>query len=447
MVDTARLMNQANALMDRQGITPALMRAARAATVLSRVTEFLQSSAWFDRDPKYESFLSHVSALQRALETCVKDRADAGLEVIAASGSAEADLRELVEASGPAAVARAFEVPLKQVEVATAELLKSVAEVGEARQQAQDCENNLRVAVDWARNQLSDLGERVRSERKSAESAVDSVSKKLETLAQQVTALSDEVNEMEGQFRQETKQTSEALRTELLNKLEDEALDTRGQFKELGSSLREEFREERRRIASETQKLSEQSDAAKTTVRGSAQEAKDAIEKEKQLITHEAEKLRSELQERGKEYKRLTQLATGQQLSDAYASDARKEWWTGLIAYGVGFTILALIAILLWLQIDRLQPGEDVSWQYSALKLGLGSAAAAASAVAIRVGNRSWDRAASSRQTEMELRAIGPFLLDVGDRRRVDDAKLAFVDRRFSGSCPPSGQTPDRDEA
>lgn len=121
---------------------------------------------------------------------------------------------------------------------------------------------------------------------------------------------------------------------------------------------------------------------------------------------------------------------TGSVLARDYGTHATREFVAAIIGYAVGVVILVCMAIDLARTLDTIKEGDAVSWQFVAIKLGLTTAAAAAAAVAIQFGSRSMGRSDASKRTELELRAIVPFLADV-DPAQSAKARIEFVDRSF----------------
>lgn len=101
-------------------------------------------------------------------------------------------------------------------------------------------------------------------------------------------------------------------------------------------------------------------------------------------------------------------------------------------AYGIGILLLVGAATFLFFTILGVGPTDAVSWEWVSLKLGIAVTAIGASTIAIRLGGRFIHNSAINKRVELELRAIGPFLADVGDgTSAVGQAKLLFVQRAF----------------
>ncbi len=118
-------------------------------------------------------------------------------------------------------------------------------------------------------------------------------------------------------------------------------------------------------------------------------------------------------------------------LAKDYGTYSTREWWSGVVAYVLGFATLLGLGIYLIQTVSNVSKDEQVSWQYVALKLGLTATAIAVATVAFQFGGHALSRANSNKRVQLELGTIGSFLADVDDEAAVQKAKLDFVDRMF----------------
>lgn len=124
--------------------------------------------------------------------------------------------------------------------------------------------------------------------------------------------------------------------------------------------------------------------------------------------------------------------ATSAKLARDYGEYSQREYDSAKWAYGIGILLLVGAAAFLFFTILGVGPTDDVSWEWVSLKLGIAVTALGASTIAIRLGGRFINNSAINKRVELELRAIGPFLADVGDgKSAVGQAKLLFVQRAF----------------
>ncbi|WP_134738512.1 hypothetical protein [Nocardioides sp. 503] len=124
-------------------------------------------------------------------------------------------------------------------------------------------------------------------------------------------------------------------------------------------------------------------------------------------------------------------LASADILAGKYKEYSDQQWRWGVGANILGFLTLALGVWLIVRTVSKVSADEDITWQYTGLKLGVTLTIVAASAVAFRLGGVFLSRSSSNKRMELELRAIGPFFADIDDEDAVRDAKKAFVERSF----------------
>ena len=81
----------------------------------------------------------------------------------------------------------------------------------------------------------------------------------------------------------------------------------------------------------------------------------------------------------------------------------------------------------------------DFDWNWISLKIALAVALGGVAAVLIRRGQHSQTAARDYKRTELELRAIGPFLSDIRTQAVAEKAKVDFLERTF-------GRRPDGED-
>lgn len=143
-------------------------------------------------------------------------------------------------------------------------------------------------------------------------------------------------------------------------------------------------------------------------------------------------------------------LASADILAGKFKEYSTQQWKWGVAANLFGFLTLAIGLAVIVRTLSHLGFEQKISWQYTALKLGVTLTIIAASAVAFRLGGMFIARSGSSKRLELELRAIGPFFADIDDPEALKEAKRAFVERSFGhgwGEKPASTQAPDGDSA
>lgn len=124
-------------------------------------------------------------------------------------------------------------------------------------------------------------------------------------------------------------------------------------------------------------------------------------------------------------------LASADILAGKFKEYSDQQWKWGVGANALGFVALAIgLGVIAW-TLHSVGINDEVSWQYTTLKLGVTVTIVAASAVAFRLGSLFLSRSSTSKRMELELRAIGPFFADIEDEAALMEAKKAFVERSF----------------
>lgn len=196
------------------------------------------------------------------------------------------------------------------------------------------------------------------------------------------------------------------------------------------------------RIASTLLSVSQQADSLRAEQVLAFDAARQDLDQRSQKALGEAQAVIRSLEATQTDVERLASRVTGSILARDYGSYATREWITGLVGYVVGVAVLISAAVYLASELASMHQDQPVSWGFVSLKLGLTTAAAAAAAVAIQFGSRSLSRANRSKRTELELRAMVPFLADVASEE-LTKAKLSFVERSFGGPDEPEVSSDD----
>jgi hypothetical protein len=159
----------------------------------------------------------------------------------------------------------------------------------------------------------------------------------------------------------------------------------------------------------------------------------------------EAHRMHEEINDLREGTEKVAGLASADILAGKFQAYSAQQWKWGVGANILGFVALASgLAVIAW-TLHSVGANEEISWQYTTLKLGVTLTIIAASAVAFRLGALFLSRSGTSKRMELELRAIGPFFADIEDLDAVKEAKRAFVERSFgrgwgdqgNGSSPP----------
>lgn len=131
---------------------------------------------------------------------------------------------------------------------------------------------------------------------------------------------------------------------------------------------------------------------------------------------------------------------TGHILAEEFKKSSKDErdagdwsFWAGVAVSLVGVGWLVFVALATF--------GEraDFNWNWVSLKIALAVALGGVAAVLIRRGQHSQTAARDYKRTELELRAIGPFLSDIRTQTVAEKAKVDFLERTF-------GRRPDGED-
>lgn len=150
-------------------------------------------------------------------------------------------------------------------------------------------------------------------------------------------------------------------------------------------------------------------------------------------------------------YTKLVSAIAADEVASQFESEAMWGRRNGTRFYVTGFTLLVAAAIpLIWLIFDTPRTGSGpVNWTSIITRLAIGVLAGSAATVAIRLGSRLTNNANAIKRMELELRAIGPFLANVSEKPKVDDAFIELVGKAFGNTyaeTKPTGGTNESSE-
>lgn len=155
---------------------------------------------------------------------------------------------------------------------------------------------------------------------------------------------------------------------------------------------------------------------------------------------------RDEIEDLKRQTERVASAATSAILARDYGAYSTREWWSGVVAYLLGFLALVGAAIFLFRVVSAVTAEERISWQFVTLKFGVAASVVGAASVAFQLGGRFLTRAAKNKRVELELRAIGPILADIEDSAVVQKAKIEFVAKMFGNAWNDDGADAGREE-
>lgn len=147
-------------------------------------------------------------------------------------------------------------------------------------------------------------------------------------------------------------------------------------------------------------------------------------------------------------YTKLVSAIAADEVAFKFETEARWGRVAGIALYIAGFALLAGAAVPLILLIaeNAQDTATGINWTPIVIRLSVGVLAGSAATVAIRLGGRFITNANSAKRMELELRAIGPFLANVADPSKVDDARIELVGKAFGKTYGEGGHNVTRDK-
>ncbi|XAS68670.1 hypothetical protein V3C33_05070 [Micrococcaceae bacterium Sec5.7] len=123
---------------------------------------------------------------------------------------------------------------------------------------------------------------------------------------------------------------------------------------------------------------------------------------------------------------------TGHILAENFKTSAKEELQSGNHAFWTGIALsVAGVGWLVYVAIVAFWERGEFNWTWLSLKLALSLALGGVAAILIRRGQHAQATSRAYKRTELELRAIGPYLSDIEDRKVAEEAKVAFLQRTF----------------
>lgn len=131
-----------------------------------------------------------------------------------------------------------------------------------------------------------------------------------------------------------------------------------------------------------------------------------------------------------------TDVAAGQTsghiLAENFKTSSEEELKSGNHAFWIGIALsVAGVGWLVYVAIVAFWERGEFNWTWLSLKLALSLALGGVATILIRRGQHSQTTSRAYKRTELELRAIGPYLSDIEDRKVAEEAKVAFLQRTF----------------
>lgn len=146
-------------------------------------------------------------------------------------------------------------------------------------------------------------------------------------------------------------------------------------------------------------------------------------------------------------YTKLVSAIAADEVASQFEVEARWGRRTGTWFYILGFVLLVVAAVpLVWALFEGIKTTDgSVNWSAIIVRLAIGVLAGSAATVAIRLGGRLINNGNAIKRMELELRAIGPFLANVTEKPKVDDAFIDLVTKAFGNTYADTNSTGGKD--
>lgn len=148
-------------------------------------------------------------------------------------------------------------------------------------------------------------------------------------------------------------------------------------------------------------------------------------------------------------YTKLVSAIAADEVASQFETEATWGRGVGNRFYLLGFGLLLVATVpLIWLIFEGTRSADGaVDWTAIITRVAIGVLAGSAATVAIRLGSRLINNANAIKRMELELRAIGPFLANVSEKPKVDDAFIELVGKAFGNTYAETSSTGGRDAA
>lgn len=163
------------------------------------------------------------------------------------------------------------------------------------------------------------------------------------------------------------------------------------------------------------------------------QQAKDEIHHLSDITQNGNEHLK-QIEQLHSSVEKAANKATASVLARDHGSYANRDFFMGIFAVVFGLGFLGYAGYTLAHSIESIQPDTTVKWQWVSLKVTFTLVLSAAATIAFTLAKRFFDSAAETKRTELELRTIHPFLANVDDPDKVNEATINFINRSFAQS-------------
>lgn len=136
--------------------------------------------------------------------------------------------------------------------------------------------------------------------------------------------------------------------------------------------------------------------------------------------------------------------ATAAFLARDYNTASKRDYTAGILFMGLGVALLIAAGLVLYGSFASIAPDTKITWQWTALKVSATLLITAGATFAFKYSQTFLANASRFKRADLELRAINPFLANIGKKDLADQTKIDFINRSFGQSD--SGNTHEKKE-
>lgn len=249
---------------------------------------------------------------------------------------------------------------------------------------------------------------------------------RIEKLEQQLEAKEQELTDKEAQHQQQRQEIDieiEGLYSrlekneELINTQNEKIADQATRHSELFEASQEERRQSYKKwLETQNSEIDEEAGAILTELGEKLSEGNEQLNEIKNL--HES-------------VEKAAHGATAVILARDYNTASKRDYWAGMFFMALGIALLVIAGIVLYSSFSRITPDTNITWQWTALKVSATLLITAGATFAFKFSQSFLTSSSRFKRSDLELRAINPFLANIGQKELADRTKIDFINRSF----------------
>lgn len=297
-----------------------------------------------------------------------------------------------------------------------------------ANQIGEQLDQVLQVAATWP-TVFSLKGSAVSNSIKLFEKSQEILQQRITSLEQKIVSKNEEIIESDKKFELEKQNLNEKI-TELegaIEKNETEIQNQRENISQLSVDHNETFKKAQEDRQKEYKNWLKEKDQE---YGNDAQELLDDLSSK----TNEGDELFKELVNLREDVEKVAHGATAVILARDYGKASTRDYVVGILFMALGVTLLAAAGLILFFSFSAITPGTQITWQWTALKVTSTLLVTAGATFSFRFSQNFLSNASRTKRSDLELRAINPFLETLNDPTLSDQTKVDFINRAFGQS-------------